>query len=89
VAAQKKAIEFDVQMLVDERKQVRTPLPDPAKRSYVLQGITPLRTIQQRQPVKDARTVWKGGLRHQSRDRPARRHKRASGACCLFASDRR
>jgi hypothetical protein len=30
--AQKKAIEFDVQMLVDERKQVRTPLPDPAKR---------------------------------------------------------
>ena len=32
LSAQKKAIEFDVQMLVDERKQVRTPLPDPAKR---------------------------------------------------------
>ena len=30
--AQKKAIEFDVQMLVDERKQVRTPLSDPAER---------------------------------------------------------
>ena len=28
----RKAIEFDVQMLVDERKQVRTPLSDPAER---------------------------------------------------------
>jgi hypothetical protein len=32
LAAQWKAVEFDAQMLVDERKQVRAPLPDPAKR---------------------------------------------------------
>jgi len=30
----------------------------------VLQDITPLRAIQQRQPAKDARAVRKGGLRH-------------------------
>jgi hypothetical protein len=34
-----------------------------------------LRTIQQRQPAKDARAVRKGGLSNQSGERPARRHK--------------
>jgi hypothetical protein len=39
-----------------------------------------LRTIQQRQPAKDARPVRKGGLSNQSGDRPARRGKRAHSA---------
>jgi hypothetical protein len=38
-----------------------------------------LRTIQQRQPAKDARAVRKGGLSNQSGDRPAPRHTRGTG----------